>query len=212
MSKRNIDEGESRPRKNNGAAPAKEKEKERAKKNKINWKWIVQILVTTLLLSFSTGLLIELIYFLITSALWLFLVAVFLVILIIALAVVADMIAVAATACDIEPLHAMAARKVRGAKKAVKICQNSDKVSSIFGDIIGDVCGIVSGASSATISAVLAGEFIGIGVWQTIFISGAVLALVAALTISMKAICKKVAITRANDIIYGLAKLTSLGK
>ena len=52
-----------------------------------------------------------------------------------------DMIGVAVTAADEQVFHSMAAKKIRGAKLAVKFKKNADKLSSFCKDVIGDICG-----------------------------------------------------------------------
>ena len=64
-----------------------------------------------------------------------------------------DIIGVAVTSADDKPFHSMAARKVPGAKEAIRLLRNAERVSSICNDVIGDICGVVSGAASATIAA-----------------------------------------------------------
>ena len=53
---------------------------------------------------------------------------------------------------SITPLIAKAADKKSGAKQAVKLIKNADKVSNVCGDVIGDICGVLSGATSALIA------------------------------------------------------------
>ena len=48
------------------------------------------------------------------------------------IAILTDMIGVAVTACDEKNLRAMVSRKVRGAKEAIMLQKNADRVSSIF--------------------------------------------------------------------------------
>jgi len=135
-------------------------------------------------------------------------VAIMLVLIILVIAIIADVIGVAATSCDVQPFLAMASRKVKGAKRAVFLCKNSDKVSSIFADIIGDVCSIVSGASGATIAFILISDTT--TGFARILISALVSAIIAAITIGGKALCKKLAIHNAERIVYTLAKLLSV--
>ena len=42
---------------------------------------------------------------------------------------------------------------MRGAKEAVWMVRNAEKVSSICNDVVGDICGIISGATGALIVA-----------------------------------------------------------
>ena len=74
----------------------------------------------------------------------------------IALGIVFDMIGIAAASGTEREFHSMAAHKVRGAREAVWMLRNAEKVSSICNDVVGDICGIISGATGALIAANLA--------------------------------------------------------
>ena len=69
--------------------------------------------------------------------------------LFIGLGILFDIIGVAVTAADPRPFHSMAAHKEKGAKEALKLLRNADRVSSVCNDVVGDICGIVSGAAKA---------------------------------------------------------------
>ena len=71
--------------------------------------------------------------------------------LFIALGIVFDMIGVASTSATEKEFHSMAAHRVRGAREAVWMVRNAEKVSSICNDVVGDICGIISGTASASI-------------------------------------------------------------
>ena len=49
---------------------------------------------------------------------------------VILIGIIFDMIGVAVTTCAEYPFHAMASRKIKGAKTAIKLIKNKDKVSS----------------------------------------------------------------------------------
>ena len=57
------------------------------------------------------------------------------------LGILFDIIGVAVTSSDDKIFHSMSARKVRGAKVAVKFHKNAEKVSSFCCDVVGDICG-----------------------------------------------------------------------
>ena len=139
------------------------------------------------------------------SSWWL---ATILTLIILLLGVVFDIIGTASTACDIQPFHAMASRKVRGAKIAVKLSQKSDVVSSVCCDIVGDVCGIVSGISAATL--VLFATANAVDTKISFVISVAIYALISTMTITLKAAGKGIAVKNANKIIFGVAKVLSI--
>jgi hypothetical protein len=77
--------------------------------------------------------------------------------LLVALGVAGDMVGVAAAAADAAALHAMASRRLPGARIALALKRNAAQVTSICGDIVGDVAGTVSGAAAAAVAGRLAG-------------------------------------------------------
>ena len=115
-----------------------------------------------------------------------------------------DIIGVAVTSADERPFNAMAARKVPGAKQAIKLLHNAERVSSICNDVIGDICGVVSGSASATIAAqvIMRLEF---GWPQLITLTMS--ALVAGLTVGGKAIGKTFAIESSTKIVYTVGRI-----
>ena len=116
-----------------------------------------------------------------------------------------DMIGVAVTSSNEEPLHAMSSKKIKGAKKAVSFKKNADKVSSFCNDVIGDICGIISGSAGVAVATSLANTY-NLNIFYTTLI---VTAIIAALTIGGKAFCKKIAINNNHKIVYLTAKILS---
>lgn len=108
-----------------------------------------------------------------------------------------DMIGVAVTAADEKPFHSMAAKKTKGAKEALHLIRNADRVSSICNDVIGDVCGVISGSASAAIVAKVIVTQSSSTV-ATLIMS----ALVAGLTVGGKACGKSIAISGATKIVH----------
>ena len=95
---------------------------------------------------------------------------------------------------------------VKGARMAVKLKKNADKVSSFCNDVIGDICGIVSGSVGVTIAVLLSNVLS----WPLFVSSLLVTALIASLTIGGKAMFKTIAIRRSNQILFGFAKVLSI--
>ena len=124
--------------------------------------------------------------------------------LFIALGILFDIIGVAVTAA--KPFNSMAAHRVKGAKEALYLIRNAEKVASFCNDVVGDICGIVSG-STATVIVVLLQNSFG---WRSIVVSTVVTALISGLTIGGKAIGKKVAMKKSKDVIYLTAKVLSV--
>ncbi|MBQ2713147.1 MAG: hypothetical protein IJF71_07175, partial [Clostridia bacterium] len=130
-----------------------------------------------------------------------------LLIVLIAVNIIFDMIAVAVTSCNLEPFLAMAARKISGAKMAVKILKNAEKVSNICADVVGDICGIISGSLSAAIVAVLLASGLS---WDKVFVSILFSSVTAAFTVGGKAFGKKFAMVNAQKIVFTVAKIFSV--
>ena len=123
--------------------------------------------------------------------------------LFIGLGILFDIIGVAVTAADPRPFHSMAAHKEKGAKEALKLLRNADRVSSVCNDVVGDICGIVSGSTAAVIVAALQRDLS----TTNVMISIGVTALISGLTIGGKALFKKVAINECTAVVYRVARI-----
>ena len=167
------------------------------------WMWPVKILVITLFLSLSFSVLSEVLLSNVGIV-----VSVVVILFLLFVGIVADMIGVATTACSLEPFTAMCSRKVRGAKVAMGLVKNAEKVSSICNDVVGDICGILSGAAGASIAVKFISENMANSI--QILIAGTVSAVIAGLTIFGKAMCKKYAITHCTKIVLGVGKCFSI--
>ncbi len=179
------------------------KKKEKKHKQFVDKKWIIKITSLAFLLSFIFSFISEITLPNVNLTLEIILVFLF-----ILLGVLFDMIGVAVTSADIKPFNSMSSRKVKGAKMAVKMIQNADKVSSFCNDVIGDICGIISGSAGAIISVTIAQTF-SISTFLTSLVTTAI---IAALTIGGKALGKSYAINKNNIILYKFAKFLSFFK
>ena len=108
-----------------------------------------------------------------------------------------DIIGTAVTAADETPFHAMASRKLYGAKQSIKLIRNADKVSNVCNDVVGDICGIISGAAGAYIIFRIIGSKESISLTELV-----VTGLITALTVGGKAFGKTIALRNSNYIIY----------
>lgn len=123
------------------------------------------------------------------------------------LGIVFDIVGVAATSATEKEFHSMAAKKVKGAKQAVWLTQNAEKVSSFCNDVVGDISGIISGATGAVIITHLAANrSAGTAVLLSLLLTGAI----SALTIGGKAAGKALGINFSGKILFGVGKLLSL--
>lgn len=176
------------------------KELSKTKKNKINWNWILKIIIITFVISVLFSFISETAIPNVNIFL-----GVILTLLFILMGVMFDMIGVAVTASDEYIFHSMASKKVRGAKLAVKFKKNADKLSSFCQDVIGDICGIVSGATGAVISVKIQ-ELLNInGLIITLIVMG----IISSLTIGGKAIEKSIAMNKSNEILYRFSLIVS---
>ena len=166
-----------------------------AKKHRLSKRnlWPLKITVITLFLSAFFSFITE-----IVSTKSNFEVALLICLLLVVISILFDGIGVSVTNCDIKPLTAMAARRVPGSRRAVKLVQNSEKVSSICCDVIGDICGIISGACSAAIVVKLI-SFTGAS--YQLLLSIIASALIAALTVGGKAFEKTIAIKHSKEMV-----------
>lgn len=166
-------------------------------KSKQNIKWILLITSLTFVISMIFSCLSETI--LKKSNIVIELLVLLTVILI---GIIFDMIGVAVTTCAEYPFHAMASRKIKGAKTAIKLIKNKDKVSSFCNDVIGDICGIVSGTAGVIIATSIAKD--------SIICSLLVTATISSLTIGGKALGKKVAVNKSENITRMVSKILSI--
>ena len=168
-------------------------------KSKQNIKWILLITSLTFVISMIFSYLSETI--LKKSNIVIELLVLLTVILI---GIIFDMIGVAVTTCAEYPFHAMASRKIKGAKTAIKLIKNKDKVSSFCNDVIGDICGIVSGTAGVIIATSIAKD--------SIICSLLVTATISSLTIGGKALGKKVAVNKSESITKIVSKILSIAE
>lgn len=166
---------------------------------KPNYKWIIGIIIWTFIISGAITLVSETMLKKVNIY-----IAFIILVLIIFIGIGFDIIGVAVTAADETPFHSMASRKVHGARKAVSLIRNADKVSNFCNDVIGDVCGVVSGGTGAVIVVkIMSSTSMKQGLILTIVISAAI----ASITVGGKAMGKNYAISQSNNIVYGVAWL-----
>ncbi|MBR1376265.1 MAG: hypothetical protein IJ565_00405 [Bacilli bacterium] len=177
------------------------KKEEKEHKKKTNKKWIVFVTILSLVISILFSLLCEI---LMPSANTI--VGIIVMFLFIGIGIVFDILGVSVTSADIKPYHSMAAKKIKGAKVAVKLKQNTSKVSSVFCDVIGDICGIVSGSAGVYIASKLAISLNINPLISSLLITG----IISSITIGGKAIGKGYAINNSTMILYDFSKFLSV--
>ena len=167
---------------------AKNEEKRRTR------KWVITIFFSTIAISAAISLISD--YVMGKSSM---IVAFLILLMIVFVGIIFDIVGMAVATADEKPFHAMAARKVKGARECITLLRNAERVSSICNDVVGDICGVVSGSASATIAAQVLSNF------ELSFASVVPLmmsSLVAALTVGGKAVGKGIAVAGCTDIVY----------
>lgn len=167
---------------------------------KSNIKWIITITILAFIISVVFTLLSDILLQSVNVVIGIIIVIVF-----ILLGVIFDIIGVAVTSASESPFHAMASKKIKSAKTAVKLKKNADKVSSFCNDVIGDICGIVSGSAGVYVGTVLSDKLNISIVIMSLITTG----LIAAFTIGGKAIGKSFAINKSTTILYQFSKAIS---
>ena len=165
--------------------------KEQQKKTR---RWVITIFLATIVISAAISLASD--FVMGKSSMG---VAFLILLMIVFIGILFDIVGMAVATADEKPFHAMASRKVRGAKECIMLLRNAERVSSICNDVVGDICGVVSGSASATIAAQVLANF------QLSFASVVPLvlsSLVAALTVGGKAVGKGIAVKGCTDIVY----------
>jgi len=131
-------------------------------------------------------------------------VAVLLLLLIISVGVFFDILGTAVTAAREAPFHAKAAKKVFGAQQGVFLIRNADKVANFSNDIVGDIAGTLSGALGISLIVQLATAQQGFNI---VLANVLITAGIASLTVSGKLLGKRLAINRANEVVFLAARV-----
>ncbi len=167
-------------------------------KKLINYSWVLKIVTTAFFLSIFFSLGSELIIPNVNIFIGIIIVLMF-----ITVGIVFDVIGVAVATCDARVLHSLAAKKMKGANIATKLKKNADKVSTICNDVVGDVCGIVSGSAGIFIATSLSQKLN----FEYVVVSLLITAIISALTIGGKSLCKTFAIRNSEKIVYNFSKI-----
>jgi hypothetical protein len=126
---------------------------------------------------------------------------------IILIGIISDIVGIAVTYENVTAYTAMASKRIRGARQAIRLVQSADTVSNICNDVVGDICGIVSGAMGAAIAARLIVSASQIGD----LLSGiGVSSLIAAMTVGGKAVGKKIAVRHSHEVVFALGRVLAV--
>lgn len=161
-------------------------------------KWIITItilsFIITLIFSLGSNTLLENVNLII---------GVIIIFIFIILGIIFDIIGVAVQSSKEVAFHAMASKKVKGAKTAKKMLANSDKVSSFCNDVIGDICNIISGSAGLVVALEIANKFN----VKTTLVTLLMASLIASLTIGGKALGKGYAVNQSEYIVSKVTKI-----
>jgi CBS domain containing-hemolysin-like protein len=166
-------------------------------------KWSISIAVITFVLAALFSIFSNLI---LNEVTWV--IGLIVVLIIVFIGIFFDMLGIAATAADETPFHAMAAKKVYGARQSIRIVRNADRFASFCNDVIGDISGIISGAAAAIVLVGLTLDLqINSGSPVEYTFNVLLTSLIAALTVGGKALGKTLAIQYSKDIIFQVGKV-----
>ena len=163
--------------------------------------WIIEITLLAFTLSFVLSMFSDKVVSGSTA-----IVSVIVLLVFIFLGIIFDMVGVAVTVADEKVFNSMASKKIRGAKRALRLLKSKSKVSSFCNDVVGDVCGILSGSAGVTLGLLIANEFS----VNLVLVNLILTSLIAAFTIGGKAVGKSVAINKSNRILYLFAKFLDI--
>lgn len=175
--------------------------KKNKKKQIINYSWILKILISSFIISVIFTLISKTIIPNVGIILGIILTLIFILI-----GVIFDMLGIAVATADEAQFNSMAAKRVKGAKIALKLKKNAEKVSSFCNDVVGDICGIVSGSTGAVI-AIKITEIYNL---NNLFVTVIVMGIISCLTIGGKALEKGYAMKESNKILFFFAKIISI--
>lgn len=158
------------------------------KKNNLGWA------VKTLILSISLSIVFSVLSQSLFPKLSIFL-SIFIIFFFIIVSVIFDMIGIAVASVDKTKLEEY--KQAKGYKTAIKLCENTEKVSSFCGDVVGDICGILSGAGG--VSLVLNMNIFDPSVYFVV--TCLISSLIAGITIFGKAIMKGYSVEHCDIVV-----------
>jgi len=165
---------------------------------KTNYKWIIRIVLISLIASVVFTLASTEILGRVGIVLSFAILAVFIII-----GVIFDVIGIAVAMGSEAPFNSMATRRQKGATEALGLIKNADKVTCYCNDVIGDVTGIISGTTAALIAARLIEGLDAGNVVLPLIIS----AVVTGLTVGGKALGKTFAFNNSTKILSAVGRL-----
>lgn len=136
------------------------------------------------------------------------LVGILITLIILFIGILFDMIGVAVTQGNESTFHSMVSQRVKGANLALSLIKSKDKVSSFCNDVVGDICGIISGSTGAVIVI----KIVNNTNFNALIVTVITMGLISTMTISGKAIFKRVAIKNSTNIILKFSRILGIFK
>ena len=136
------------------------------------------------------------------------LVLIIITILIILLGIIFDMIGTSVLTANEANFHSMASYKVKGSKESIKLIKNKSNIANFCNDVIADICGIISGSMGAMISINLSLFFKLNNTLSALIIAS----IISSITVVGKAMGKKYATRKSDNIILIIGKILALFK
>lgn len=159
--------------------------------------WVLKVFILTFILAMLFGTIATLL----SGANNIILTAIL--IIVIFIGIIFDMIGVSVLTSEEKGFHAMASKKIYGAKETINLLRNSAKVSSICNDVIGDICGILSGSLGTTLAISIAlSTKINLAVVSILLAS-----FISTFTVGGKAIGKEIAVKNCDKIVFLVGKM-----
>ena len=171
------------------------------KKNSIDCGWMFKIIIASFVISVVFTLISETAIPNVGILMGIIITLIFILI-----GVIFDMIGIAVATADEAQFHSMVAKRVKGAKMALKLKKNAAKVSSFCNDVVGDICGIVSGSTGAVIAIKIANNYD----FNNLIVTLIVMGIISALTIGGKALEKGFAMKKSNKILFDFSSVLSI--
>jgi len=129
-------------------------------------------------------------------------------VLITLLGILFDIIGTSILTANEANFHSMASYKVRGSKESIKLIKNKSNIANFCNDVIGDICGIISGSMGAMIAIRLSSIFRIDNTISALIIAS----IISSTTVVGKALGKKFATRKSDNIILLVGKLLSIFK
>lgn len=169
---------------------------------KSSFQWSILISTITFIIAASLSVLATWLMADLTWALGIMVVFIF-----IFVGIVFDVIGLATASASEVPFHSMASKKVNGARQALLIIRNADRVSNFCNDVVGDICGVMSGTASAMVVARIIMDWESLTEWWKPAVGVVAAGLVSAFTVGGKALGKSFAIYHSVEIVLRVGKL-----